>query len=297
MNDQNSNQSTRRRKRVPQKKPLVLLFMQWYFRIIGRLLPGVAAKKAYKLWFRTRRFNEPPRETQWLETAKLNMIKHEHGPLSVMQWGESDRTVILVHGWNGRGSQMGAFAAPLVEAGFRVVAYDLPAHGRSPGDNTNIFKAINTLETIAKLYGPVHAIVGHSFGGMLTALALKEGLQVKCVVCIAMPGSLQWLFDNFVRFLALPKTVLKILNQMINAEFGADIWDRLSVTDASRKLSTPVLIIHDELDSDVSWKEAEIITDFWQGAKFLKTSGLGHRRILRDPTIVRAVVDFISNKP
>ena len=41
-------------------------------------------------------------------------------------WG-SGPTVLLVHGWEGRGSQLSAFAPALVKAGFRVVAVDMPA--------------------------------------------------------------------------------------------------------------------------------------------------------------------------
>jgi len=37
----------------------------------------------------------------------------------------------MVHGWNGRGAQLGAFAPELVRVGFRVVTFDTPAHGRS----------------------------------------------------------------------------------------------------------------------------------------------------------------------
>ena len=296
MNRPTAKQDNRNKQRLQQKMPLILRLLRMYFRIVGRLMPAAAARKAYKLWFKTRRFAEPQRETRWLKLSTQKLIEHAHGPLSVNQWGEKGPTVLLLHGWNGRGSQMGAFAAPLVEAGYRVVAYDLPAHGRSPGNSTNIFKAIETLEAVAEIYGPIHAVIAHSFGGMVTALALKKGLQAERVVCIGTPGSLQWLFKNFVSYLTIPKTVLVRLNQMIDAEFGADIWDRLSVIDASRQLTTPALFIHDEFDADVDWKEAEKITEFWKEAQFMKTSGLGHRRILRDPEVVSAVVSFIERK-
>lgn len=286
----------REKRQARRKLPLGLHLTRWYFRIIGRLLPEMAARKAYKLWYRTRRFKEPLREIRWLKDATQDVIEHPYGPLSVNRWGENGPTVLLIHGWNGRGSQMGAFAIPLVEAGYRVVAYDLPAHGRSPGNNTNIFKAIETLEAVAETYGPIHAIVAHSFGGMVTTLALKKGLPVNRVVCISTPSSLQWLLKRFANVLAIPKTTLTRLNQMIVHEFGNDIWDRNSLLSATKELSTPALIIHDDLDLDVDWRKAEAIANSWQGAQFMKTSGLGHRRILRDPEVVAAVVSFIGEK-
>ncbi len=288
--------TARAKRQARRKMPLALHLVRWYFRIVGRLLPGVAARKAYKLWFRTHRFKEPLREIRWLKDATQDVIEHPYGPLAVSRWGEDGPTILLVHGWNGRGSQMGAFAAPLVEAGYRVVTYDLPAHGRSPGDNTNVFKAIETLEAVAETYGPIYGIIGHSFGGMVTTLALKEALSANRVVCIGTPSSLHWLLERFTKILAIPKTTLTRLNQMIVRDFSNDIWDRVSLLSVTKELSTPALIIHDELDLDVDWKEAEAIATSWHGARFMKTSGLGHRRILRDPDVVAAVVSFMDEK-
>lgn len=297
MNKKTENRTAHTKRLARRKLPLSLHLVRWYFRIVGRLLPGVAAHKAYKLWFRTHRFKEPLRETRWLKDATQDVIEHAYGPLAVSRWGEDGPTILLVHGWNGRGSQMGAFAAPLVEAGYRVVTYDLPAHGRSPGDNTNVFKAIETLETVAETYGPIYGIVGHSFGGMVTTLALKEGLSVNRVVCIGTPSSLHWLLERFTKILAIPKVTLSRLNQMIVRDFSNDIWDRVSLLSVTRELSTPALIIHDEMDLDVDWKEAEAIANSWKNAKLITTSGLGHRRILRDPKVVSTVIQFmVENK-
>ncbi|MFV1997943.1 MAG: alpha/beta fold hydrolase [Acidiferrobacterales bacterium] len=296
MNTETEIRTAQTRRVVRRKTPLALRVMRIYFSTVGQLFPGMAARKAYKIWFRTRRYKVPLRETRWLKDANQDVIDHPYGPLAVNRWGEHGPTVLLVHGWNGRGSQMGAFAAPLVEAGYRVVAYDLPAHGRSPGNNTNVFKAIETLMAVAEAYGPIHGIVGHSFGGMVTTLALKEGLPANRVICIGTPGSLLGLLERFTNVLAIPEATLSRLNQMIVRKFSNDIWDRVSLISATRDLSTPALIIHDEFDLDVDWKEAEAIANSWQGAQFMKTSGLGHRRILRDPEVIAAAVSFLNEK-
>ena len=34
----------------------------------------------------------------------------------------------------------------------------------------------------------------------------------------------------------------------------------------------------------------------WPGARFLRTTGLGHNAILRDPGVVRDTIDFIEGK-
>ncbi|NNJ50441.1 MAG: TetR family transcriptional regulator, partial [Gammaproteobacteria bacterium] len=55
------------------------------------------------------------------------------------------------------------------------------------------------------------------------------------------------------------------------------------------------LVIHDEDDSDISWHSGENIAKAWPGARFIKTSGLGHRRIIHDDTVVRHIIDFLTS--
>ena len=66
----------------------------------------------------------------WLESAERQDLELEGKRLVAWSWGEGP-TVLLVHGWEGRGSQMAAFAAPLAEAGFRAVAFDAPGAASS----------------------------------------------------------------------------------------------------------------------------------------------------------------------
>jgi hypothetical protein len=48
-------------------------------------------------------------------------VRFDHARrLPVYSWG-SGPTILLAHGWSGRGSQLGAFVEPLVEQGFRLV--------------------------------------------------------------------------------------------------------------------------------------------------------------------------------
>ena len=70
-------------------------------------------------------------------TAEPLAVVHRGQALAVESWGAGP-TVLLVHGWNGRGAQLGAFAPALVKSGYRVVTFDTPAHGRSPGRATNL---------------------------------------------------------------------------------------------------------------------------------------------------------------
>ena len=59
--------------------------------------------------------------------------------LAVYEWGEKEHpAVALAHGWELQAGRMGHFVNPLLRAGFRVVAIDLPAHGASGGSLLNV---------------------------------------------------------------------------------------------------------------------------------------------------------------
>ena len=56
----------------------------------------------------------------------------------------------------------------------------------------------------------------------------------------------------------------------------------------------PSLLIHDTNDTDIPWQEGEAVARAWNDAKFIKTSGLGHRRILRDDFVIETTVAYIK---
>ncbi len=55
----------------------------------------------------------------------------------------------------------------------------------------------------------------------------------------------------------------------------------------------PTLVIHDRDDKEVRWEDGAAIAGAWPGAQLATTSGLGHRRILQDPVVIRRIADFI----
>src|SRR5438094_395807 len=58
----------------------------------------------------------------------------------------------------------------------------------------------------------------------------------------------------------------------------------------------PLLVVHDRDDAEVPWQDGAIIARIWPGAVFSTTGGLGHRRILRDPCVVRGVTAFVAER-
>jgi hypothetical protein len=56
----------------------------------------------------------------------------------------------------------------------------------------------------------------------------------------------------------------------------------------------PTLIVHDRDDVSTSVTGGAAIAAAWPGACLYVTSGLGHRRLLRDPDVITEAVDFVT---
>src|SRR6201995_6045000 len=77
-------------------------------------------------------------------------------------WGEGP-AVDLVPGWGGSRPHLGVFVKPRVEAGHRVIAFDLPSHNESePGDlapgRTTIVECAEAVRAVVRAHGPARAI-------------------------------------------------------------------------------------------------------------------------------------------
>ena len=56
----------------------------------------------------------------------------------------------------------------------------------------------------------------------------------------------------------------------------------------------PILLIHDQNDRQVPVAEAARAAHMLPGAELMVTRGLGHNRLLADPAVVTAIVDFVA---
>lgn len=299
------------------KPLLVLTLLRLIFKYLGALFPSLIGRWAYKLWFQTHRSTTiPKRELNWLKTASrieavdVSVDTDGIGTIPVMTyyWESSENKnttnkdtplIMLVHGWTGRGSQMGAFTEPLLKAGFRVMAFDNHAHDKTPGNSTHIFiqSAVQRAlaDKLAPIYGPIYGIVAHSFGGMITSYTLSQGMQTQKVVCISAPSHFDFLLARFTQSLHLPKSIQNYMVNRFKKEFGDDLVERVSSTNTSKNLGhIPALIIHDEDDKDVLISESEQLHQAWPNSTMQRTKGLGHRRILYATQVIENTVDFLK---
>jgi pimeloyl-ACP methyl ester carboxylesterase len=274
------------------RQRLTLLGIRTAFRTVGRVAPAQAAVWAEEVFCRPPRARIRPSEQEFLAGGREFELPISSGSLVAWEWGRGP-TVLLVHGWGSRAARFRMLAPLLVDAGFRVVAYDGPAHGRSPGKRTTLPEYSAALLEVTSLLGPLHAAVGHSLGGAAIAVALHRGLRLERTALIAPFGAPPEFVDRFAKVIGLPRPAQERMVANLEKRLGLRFQD-LHIADLARTLHTPALVIHDRDDEDIPLKEGRAIATSWPGSEFVVTEGLGHHAIMRDPGVARRVADFVA---
>lgn len=267
----------------------VLLAFRVFFAALSLVAPRVAGRLALRLFCTPRKHHRPGWESAIAERgARIRVGPH----LAARAFG-SGPIVLLVHGWEGRGTQLGRFVDPLVQAGFRVIALDLPAHGESAGTRTDLIECTEALRKVGRDLGPVAAIVAHSFGGAITTLALERGLDAAAVVLIASPSSIRDVLRRFEETIGLSDKAAAAFHAAIERQTRVKVAD-VEIFERVSGLQVPALVVHDRGDREVPLHDAERLAARWPGATLAATDDLGHRRILKDDNVIRQATEFVA---
>jgi pimeloyl-ACP methyl ester carboxylesterase len=262
------------------------------FQGLAALWPGQAERLAAWMFCHPHRPALPSREAELLKTGSRVRFVARGLELAAWSWGDGP-TVLLHHGWSGRAAQLGAFVDPLVRAGYRVVAYDAPAHGASPGRTTGLPVLAETLREFESAHGEIHAVVAHSVGCAATMLAIRQGLSIQRAVLLAPPADMRVFLTVFADCLGMSGRVRGGMTRRIAARFDID-WAEMDAGHWARRERPPLLVFHDREDRTVPWEHGLAVREAWRNANLITTEGLGHRRIRRHPSVVERAVAFLA---
>jgi pimeloyl-ACP methyl ester carboxylesterase len=263
---------------------------------------SVGAALATRLFTTPRRHPRPARERAILATGHAFPIevpldsprwKGAQRRIAAWRWGEGP-SVLLVHGWEGRGSQLCAFIEPLVEAGMSVVAFDAPGHGDSTGRQLYLSDAADAIGAVVARIGPVHGIIAHSFGAPGVLLAHhRHGVDAARNVFIAPNVLIDDAVFRFTQLMQLGGHERALLEDRLSAHTGLPM-SALTLETLIGDRDAAMLVLHDDGDRDVAPIHGRRLAQVWPGAKLITTDGLGHRRILRDPGVIAGAVAFVT---
>lgn len=271
------------------------------FRTAERVLPGVGAVLAERLWFTV----PPLPRAAGREPADLPPYE----PIEVRVDGRTVRgraygsgpLVLLVHGWGGWGMQLAAYVAPLVGSGHRVVLYDALSHGSSdPGPSgarrSSVLELVAGLHAVIETQGEPVAVIAHSLGAMAVADVIKDGLVLERAVLVAPSQHPEHLTFFLADLLGFGPRVRARLVDRVERRVGMRLGD-LDAAAVGRAVPTPpTLVVHDRDDPSTPYAGGVAIASAWPDATLVTTSGLGHHRVLRDRAVVADVVGFVAER-
>ena len=264
---------------------------------LDRVSPHLAARVGYRFLSVPPRHRPRPDEDRVRVAAQEWRIAFGRRWLHCYGWGRGP-VVLLAHSWGGRGTQFGPWIEPLRNAGFRVVAFDYPAHGRSTGGDTDMVEMAEAIAAVSETCGPLHAVVGHSLGAATSLLAMRDfELRTGIFVSIACLSDFAWIADVAGDFLNLrPELRLRMRNLLVARYRGRVAWESLSTADILRSTPMKALLIHDRDDREVPIGHALALSEAARHATLLTTTALGHRRILKDRQVIDAALAFIGSQ-
>jgi pimeloyl-ACP methyl ester carboxylesterase len=237
------------------------------------------------------------RHAQWLE------VPTSEGVLQAYVFepdGKSDRgSVLIAHGWTSEASFMAVFAEQLRRAGFRVVAFDQPAHGRSAQERASLIDCSRALLQVAEALGPIRFAVAHSMGGLALLLAGEGGPPMaraypfERYVLVAVPNAFGAITQEFADEVSLSPQAARAYERRLERISHRPIAEFT----AARLLTAtgrPALVMHARDDTEVGFFHAEEIVAQCPAARLKAFDGLGHRNILFAPPVIRAALSYFS---
>lgn len=275
------------------------------FRVLRVISRKLAAKLVARLFVKPRRHPLPERERAALargvrSTARCgerDVAVWTFDALDVLEGQAAPRgTAILIHGWEGRGGQLGPWVEPLQRAGYRVVTFDHIGHGESDGVRCSLPRMRETLRCVAKAVlregEEPAAVVAHSMGTFAATLLLAEGWRETRVVYLSPPDDLMVYFARYLQLVTGSDDLLPDVVRHMEERVG-ERADGFEFRNLVERLTQPLHVIHSLDDLDVPIEAGRFVAAHWPGATLREVDGLGHRRIVRDAEVVADGVAFL----
>ena len=281
--------------KIPVQRLLVPSYILYTGKFLTAISPFLASRFAARLFLTPFRYKLPDREKEMDRKSRQSshFLPESGREIIVYEYGESSRKILLAHGWSGRGTQLAVMAEQLLKAGYSVVSFDAPAHGKAPGKMSMMPHFIEAIHLLNDKFGSFEAAIGHSLGGMASLRAVKEGLDIQKLVIIGTANSVTHITREFAQNMKMNNEVARKMKTYFDKKFGVDM-DSLSGAVSAEDVEIPTLVVHDKDDVDVHVSSAYEIAGSLKEPQIFITEGLGHRRILGNKEVIDKILQFLS---
>ncbi|MDW7650989.1 MAG: alpha/beta hydrolase [Bacillota bacterium] len=221
--------------------------------------------------------------------------------------GEGEQTLVFVHGAGGNSLHWVEMEPP---SGWRLVAVDLPGHGKSGGSaKSNVFAYADWVADFIRAIGGCTALAGHSMGGAITmALALSCPELVRGLILVGTGAKLG--VSPVILDLCRTGIAARVEDQLANMAYGplpsreqirewyqmfgqatchAYLMDftacnRFDIRERLGEISHPTLIACGKDDRLTPFKYSEYLLAHLPNAQLTGIEDAGHMVMMEQPT-------------
>ncbi|MFP1733722.1 alpha/beta hydrolase [Lonsdalea quercina] len=269
--------------------------LRWLdLQLLRWLAPGKAAAYALDLFEHPHRMPCKKTDARWLSSLRREVVIWAGRRVVVYSSGASSpaRRVLLIHGWEARAVMLRPLIESLTQAGYEVIAPDLPAHGESEGERCAFSDLVNVIRLLGDRYGVFCAALGHSFGGTALLHAATQRLHCRRLVILSSPESLPCVFDAYIAFHRVPAALTERIKKVYLERYGHHP-DTISYA-SWPQIAVPTLVCHDQDDRNIALTQAFHLLSATAAGQLYMTQGRGHRGIVRDRQLIQRVAEFIQ---
>jgi len=268
-----------------------------FFNLLRNHAPTLSKGIIKRLFFSPSTYKSTPVEKDYLDTGRRFEISVHDKAVKCWKWG-SGPSILLAHGWNGRGIQLHHFIEPLIQRGYSPLTYDAPGHGESQGRTSSYFEFSDTIRTL--LTSPngheIRGVIAHSLGGSAVVNSIeKENLALDAVL-IAPALKLKEVLYGFFNYVGLPRAIYEILIKEYEDQFGYNMH-RDNPVNLLREINSKILIVHDKDDPTIPYADSKEISGRFPNIELHSTERLGHKKVLADSSVVNRALDYFGEKP
>jgi len=268
----------------------------YLLRILEFMHPYLGMRLAAFFFARPYRYKLPTREIPVMTKAQKSTVHIKKLGKNVFcyHWNGKGPKILLMHGWSGRATNFYLIIDALIRLDFDIYAFDAPAHGKSSGLTTNLPEFIVTLDSLLKHWGPFEVILGHSGGAFASSHVCANHPEVQKLILISPFDKAIDIFNKYFELIGLGDRARKLMLDYFHRKTNNKI-SAFSSSISAQSINANCMIIHDKNDREVELYNSINIENNLKKGKLIITSGLGHRRILRDDIVINDIVNFLKS--
>lgn len=276
---------------------LLLKLLKIYFNTVGKLFTKASTQLALNLFSSPLHRAKHSRTDELLESAERSFIKAENYKIRVYKWGSGSKKILLLHGWQSRGTALRSFVPGLIDKGYEVYAIDAPAHGESSGRICSVRLYAEAVDAFIKIHPDVSSVISHSIGSVTWMYYngfINQEKGIDRLIMLAAPDSFDNIVANAIQMFGLRGKLKEQFLKAVFEHFKIEDSKEISLEGKLGQLNIgEIHIFHDTEDQLIPMDRATYILDHFENAQLYTTQGFGHFRLVKNPVVMEKVQSLV----